>query len=65
MHYKRTIKHRKLREKAYVLFIRTEGLMGKITDIENTVVKNLEDGTPILIKILEPYNTEKPSDTAQ
>jgi len=31
-----------------VLFIRTEGLMGKITDIENTVVKNLEDGTPIL-----------------
>ena len=33
-----------------VLFIRTEGLMGKITDIENTVVKNLEDGTPILIK---------------
>ena len=24
--------------------------MGKITDIENTVVKNLEDGTPILIK---------------
>lgn len=33
-----------------VLFIRTEGLMGKISDIENTVVKNLEDGTPILIK---------------
>lgn len=33
-----------------VLFIRTEGLMGKITDIENTVVKNLPDGTPILIK---------------
>lgn len=33
-----------------VLFIRTEGLMGKIQDIENTVVKNLEDGTPILIK---------------
>ena len=35
-----------------VLFIRTEGLMGKITDIENTVVKNLPDGTPILIKNL-------------
>lgn len=33
-----------------VLFIRTEGLMGKIADIENTVVKNLQDGTPILIK---------------
>ena len=35
-----------------VLFIRTEGLMGKIPDIENTVVKNLPDGTPILIKNL-------------
>ena len=33
-----------------VLFIRTEGLMGKIEDIENTVVKNLEDGSPVLIK---------------
>ncbi|MBS1572373.1 MAG: efflux RND transporter permease subunit, partial [Bacteroidetes bacterium] len=33
-----------------VLFIRTEGLVGKIEDIENIVVKNLEDGTPILIK---------------
>lgn len=35
-----------------VLFIRTEGLVGKIPDIENTVVKNLSDGTPILIKNL-------------
>ena len=35
-----------------VLFIRTEGLVGKIPDIENTVVKNLPDGTPILIKNL-------------
>ena len=34
------------------MFIRTEGLMGKIPDIENTVVKNLPDGTPILIKNL-------------
>lgn len=33
-----------------VLFIRTEGLMNKISDIENTLVKNLPDGTPILIK---------------
>ena len=33
-----------------VLFIRTEGLINKIADIENTVVKNLPDGTPILIK---------------
>lgn len=33
-----------------VLFIRTEGLIGKIPDIENTIVKNLPDGTPILIK---------------
>ncbi|SFH88863.1 efflux RND transporter permease subunit [Halpernia frigidisoli] len=33
-----------------VLFIRTEGLVGKIPNIENTVVKNLPDGTPVLIK---------------
>lgn len=33
-----------------VLFIRTEGLIGKITDIENTMVKSLADGTPIYIK---------------
>ena len=33
-----------------VLFIRTEGLVGKIEDIENTVVKNTPDGSPILIK---------------
>lgn len=33
-----------------ILYIRTEGLMGKIKDIEKTVVKNLPDGTPILIE---------------
>lgn len=33
-----------------VLFIRTEGLIGQIPDIENTVIKNLSDGTPVLIK---------------
>ncbi len=33
-----------------VLFIRTEGLIGQIPDIENTVIKNLQDGTPVLIK---------------
>ena len=33
-----------------VLFIRTEGLVGKIEDIENTVVKTLPDRTPILVK---------------
>lgn len=33
-----------------VLFIRTEGLVGKIEDIENTVIKNLQDGTPVFIK---------------
>ncbi len=32
------------------LYIRTEGLMGKIPDIENTLIKNLPDGTPLLIK---------------
>ena len=35
-----------------ILYIRTEGLMGKIHDIEKTVVKNLPDGTPILIENL-------------
>ena len=33
-----------------VLFIRTEGLVGKLSDIENTVIKNLPDGTPIFVK---------------
>ena len=33
-----------------VLFIRTEGLVGQINDIENTVIKNLPDGTPIYVK---------------
>ena len=33
-----------------ILYIRTEGLMGKIHDIEKTVVKNLPDGTPVLIE---------------
>lgn len=33
-----------------VLFIRTEGLVGKIHDIENIVIKNLPDGSPILVK---------------
>lgn len=33
-----------------ILYIRTEGLMGKIKDIEKTVVKNLPDGTPVLIE---------------
>ncbi|OAQ41817.1 acriflavine resistance protein B [Pedobacter psychrophilus] len=32
------------------LFIRSEGLVGNIADIENIVVKNVSDGTPILIK---------------
>jgi len=35
-----------------ILYIRTKGLMGKIHDIEKTVVKNLPDGTPILIENL-------------
>ncbi len=32
------------------LFIRTEGLTKNINDIENIVVKNLPDGTPVLVK---------------
>jgi cobalt-zinc-cadmium resistance protein CzcA len=33
-----------------VLFIRSEGLVGNFTDIENIVIKNLSDGTPLLIR---------------
>ncbi|MGB3949078.1 MAG: CusA/CzcA family heavy metal efflux RND transporter [Bacteroidia bacterium] len=33
-----------------VLYIRSEGLIGNINDINNIVVKNLENGTPVLIK---------------
>lgn len=33
-----------------VLFIRSEGLVGSIEDIENIVVKNLVDGAPLLIR---------------
>ncbi|MBU1371165.1 MAG: CusA/CzcA family heavy metal efflux RND transporter [Bacteroidetes bacterium] len=32
------------------LFIRSEGLVGSIPDIENIVVKNVSNGTPILIR---------------
>lgn len=33
-----------------VLFIRSEGLIGTIEDIQNIVIKNLENGTPLLIR---------------
>lgn len=33
-----------------VLYIRAEGLIGSIDDIKNIVVKNLTNGTPVLIK---------------
>lgn len=33
-----------------VLFIRTEGLLANLQDIENTVIKNLQDGTPMYVK---------------
>ena len=33
-----------------VLFIRSEGLVSSFSDIENIVVKNLPDGTPLLIR---------------
>ncbi len=33
-----------------VLYIRTEGLATSISDIENSVVKQLSDGTPVLIR---------------
>ncbi len=35
-----------------VLFIRSEGLIDSLKDIENIVVKNLPDGTPLLIRNL-------------
>jgi cobalt-zinc-cadmium resistance protein CzcA len=33
-----------------VLYIRSEGLIGNIDDINNIIVKNLENGSPVLIK---------------
>lgn len=33
-----------------VLFIRSEGLAGNIDDIQNIVVKNLSNGTPLLVR---------------
>jgi cobalt-zinc-cadmium resistance protein CzcA len=33
-----------------VLFIRSEGLVGSMNDINNIVVKNLNNGTPVLIR---------------
>ncbi len=33
-----------------VLFIRSEGLVGSFEDIENIVVKNLSNGTPLLVR---------------
>ncbi|MDT3401367.1 CusA/CzcA family heavy metal efflux RND transporter [Mucilaginibacter terrae] len=33
-----------------VLYIRSEGLAGSIADIENIVVKNTAEGTPVLVK---------------
>ena len=33
-----------------VLFIRSEGLVGSFDDIKNIVVKNLDNGTPLLIR---------------
>jgi cobalt-zinc-cadmium resistance protein CzcA len=33
-----------------VLFIRSEGLVGSMEDIENIVVKNISNGTPLLIR---------------
>lgn len=35
-----------------VLFIRSEGLVATIEDIQNIVVKNLDNGTPVLIRDL-------------
>ncbi|MFZ4544992.1 MAG: CusA/CzcA family heavy metal efflux RND transporter, partial [Saprospiraceae bacterium] len=39
-----------------VLFIRTEGLIGKTTDIENIVVKSTSSGVPVLIRDIAEVN---------
>jgi heavy metal efflux system protein len=39
-----------------VLFIRSEGLVGTIDDIENIVVKNLPSGTPLLVRDVAEVN---------
>ena len=39
-----------------VLFIRSEGLIGTIEDIENVLVKQTENGTPILLKDVAKVN---------
>jgi heavy metal efflux system protein len=38
-----------IEKKETVLYIRSEGLIGSIADIKNIVVKNTENGTPLLI----------------
>lgn len=40
-----------------VLFIRTEGMVNTMQDVENTVVKNLADGTPVLIRNIGEVRT--------
>ncbi|MVN92927.1 CusA/CzcA family heavy metal efflux RND transporter [Mucilaginibacter aquatilis] len=40
-----------------VLYIRSEGLAANIADIENIVVKNTPDGTPVLIKHVADVRT--------
>ncbi|MBI3136024.1 MAG: CusA/CzcA family heavy metal efflux RND transporter [Bacteroidetes bacterium] len=37
-------------KKPYAWYIRSEGLIGSKEDIENIVVKNLDNGTPVLIR---------------
>lgn len=39
-----------------VLFIRSEGLIGKVEDIENVLIKQAENGTPILLKDVAKVN---------
>lgn len=38
-----------IEKKSTVLYIRSDGLIGSIDDIKNTVVKNTSNGTPLLI----------------
>lgn len=39
-----------IEKKSTVLYIRSEGLIGSIEDINNIVVKNMSNGSPLLIK---------------
>ncbi len=46
-----------IEKSATVLYIRAEGLIGTLDDIKNVVIKNLENGNPLLIKDVAEVRT--------